>query len=101
MLARWRAQSTGGSMGGRIIAVTNQKGGVGKTTTTMNLAQALALSGTTVLVVDLDPQGNASQGLGISLDSIQHSVGSLIRDRSLATEQVIYSGQGLDLIPAT
>jgi len=58
----------------RIFTVANQKGGVGKTTSVVNVSAALALEGFRVLVVDLDPQGNASTGLGIDIRALQHSV---------------------------
>jgi chromosome partitioning protein len=88
-------------MSAHIIAVTNQKGGVGKTTTTINLAQALALRGASVLVVDTDPQGNTTQGFGISLDAVGKSVSDLILNRELSADAATYSGDGISLIPAT
>lgn len=84
-----------------IISVSNQKGGVGKTTTAVNLAQAFALLGKKVLLVDLDPQGNATQGLSISLDQVETSVGDLILNRDANPSNAIFKGDNLDLIPAT
>ncbi|MEM9898206.1 MAG: ParA family protein [Pseudomonadota bacterium] len=66
--------------GPKIVAVTNQKGGVGKTTTTINLAAALAEQGYTILIVDLDPQGNASTGLGIDPEARDYTTYDLLLD---------------------
>ena len=71
----------------RVVAITNQKGGVGKTTTAINLAAALAESGCAVLLVDLDPQGNASTGLGLS-----------VTDRTLTTYDLLIEGAALDQV---
>lgn len=86
----------------RIIAVSNQKGGVGKTTTAVNLATALALEDHTVLLVDLDPQGNASSGLSVPKSEVNVGVADVMLGfRDLPDAVVPTCVDGLHLLPAT
>ncbi len=85
-----------------IVAVANQKGGVGKSTTVINLGAGLAFQGERVLLVDLDPQGNTTSGLGVDRSAIKHSTYDLLVD-DVAAEDVIEpsSVRDLFLVPAT
>jgi chromosome partitioning protein len=84
----------------RIIAIANQKGGVGKTTTSVNLAASLALSGSQVLLVDLDPQGNATMGCGVDKKQLEISVYDLLAGDRLLPEIVQQCPTGFDLAPS-
>lgn len=88
--------------GPKIIAIANQKGGVGKTTTTINLGSALAEAGQRVLIVDLDPQGNASTGLGIEADEREYTTYELLLEE-IELSQVVQDTEidNLKIVPAT
>ena len=86
---------------GRTIAVANQKGGVGKTTTTVNLSAALGAKGQRVLVVDTDPQGNTTSGFGVDKNNIENTIYELMLDE-ITTDQCIIKNivDNVDIIPA-
>ncbi len=86
---------------GKIVAFSNQKGGVGKTTTCVNLSAYLAVKGYKCLLVDLDPQGNATSGLGFAKSEVKNSVYNVMIDEMPIEDAVIKSCvEGLDLLPS-
>lgn len=86
---------------GRTIACANQKGGVGKTTTVVNLSSYLALAGDRVLIIDLDPQGNATSGLGIDRSTVASVYDAVVDSQALETLIQPTAVPGLDLVPSS
>lgn len=88
---------------GKAIAIFNQKGGVGKTTTNINLAACLAIKGKKILILDIDPQGNTTSGMGIVKKDLEYSTYDVLIDRDLDVKECIINTRvsGLDIIPAS
>ncbi len=84
----------------QILAITNQKGGVGKTTTTVNMAAGLAQLGQRVLLVDLDPQGNATMGSGVAKQHLARSVYQVLLGQASLAESRVTTSNGYDVLPA-
>ncbi|GIQ64033.1 hypothetical protein PACILC2_26010 [Paenibacillus cisolokensis] len=86
----------------KIIAITNQKGGVGKTTTSVNLGASLASLGKRVLLVDIDPQGNTTSGIGINKADVENSIYDVLINEVPAKDAIVETAiPGLKIIPAT
>ena len=86
---------------GKIIALVNQKGGVGKTTTSINLSASLAFLGKKVLLIDLDPQGNTTTGIGVNKGEIDYTIYDVLTGRAEVNDVIIHTEyKRLDLLPA-